>query len=263
MRLVFLAGALAILCCKEADSTTRHTGHVGGGAFVNGGWTAVSKKRPRGTRPGERRAKTAAIEAATAAPAGAVAGSFTAARCGRCEGVWFTGTKTGRIRGWAGAGAGGQGHPRMLFGLQFQPPEFSVFLHGTVQAIMLGAFAAIIPKVTAERIREKEEGLALDEAYEAGLLDDDDDDDEFGYAGGYVCPTCDNSNEVECTQCGGKGFFVSASAMPKKCDYCSGLGTFPCQECEERRERLRRERASRMPPRELPPARGEDFPFGR
>lgn len=84
----------------------------------------------------------------------------------------------------------------MLFGLQFQPPEFSVLLHGTVQAIMLGAFAAIIPKITAERIREKEEGLALDEAYEAGLLDDDEDDDEFGYAGGYVCATCDNSNEV-------------------------------------------------------------------
>lgn len=84
-----------------------------------------------------------------------------------------------------------------MFGVHFQPPEFSVLLHGTVQAIMLGAFAALIPKVTAERIREKEAGLALDEAYEAGLLDDDfDDDEEFGLAGGYVCATCDNTNEV-------------------------------------------------------------------
>jgi len=40
---------------------------------------------------------------------------------------------------------------------------------------------------------------------------------------------------VECPQCGGKGFFVSASAMPKKCGYCSGLGTFACEECVERR----------------------------
>jgi len=85
-----------------------------------------------------------------------------------------------------------------MFGVQFHPPEFSVLLHGTVQAIMLGAFAALIPKITAERIREKEEGLALDEAYEAGLLDDlfDDDDDDFGYAGGYVCSACDNTSEV-------------------------------------------------------------------
>lgn len=41
--------------------------------------------------------------------------------------------------------------------------------------------------------------------------------------------------QVECAQCEGKGFFVSASAMPKKCRYCSGLGTFGCQECSERR----------------------------
>lgn len=82
----------------------------------------------------------------------------------------------------------------MLFGLGFHPPDFGVFLEGTVKAIMLGGFAALIPTVTAERIREKEDGLVVDEAFEAGLFDDD--DDEYGYAGGYVCPTCDNTNEV-------------------------------------------------------------------
>lgn len=82
----------------------------------------------------------------------------------------------------------------MIFGLGFHPPEFSVFLDGTVKAIMLGGFAALIPKITAERIQEKEAGLEMDEAFEAGRLDDD--DDEFGHAGGYVCATCDNTNEV-------------------------------------------------------------------
>lgn len=89
----------------------------------------------------------------------------------------------------------------MLFGLHFQPPELSVWLHGTVQAIMLGGFAALIPKVNAERIREKEEGIDRDEAYAAGVLDDDEDFDEYGYAGGYVCPTCDNTNEVRASTC--------------------------------------------------------------
>lgn len=84
----------------------------------------------------------------------------------------------------------------MLFGLHFQPPEFSVWLHGTVQAVMLGGFAALIPKVTAERIREKEEGMDRDEDYAAGLWDDEEDFDEYGFAGGYVCPTCDNTNQV-------------------------------------------------------------------
>lgn len=149
--------------------------------------------------------------------------------------------KTGR----AGAGDAGQDHPRMLFGLHFQPPEFSVFLHGTVQAIMLGAFAAIIPKLTAERIREKEEGLALDEAYEAGLLDDDEEDDEFGYAGGYVCATCDNTNEVglstyarACVWKGQKGEIIREArcTFGWACQsfvvlWCASLSLFCCLRC--------------------------------
>lgn len=100
--------------------------------------------------------------------------------------------KTGGVYG-SGHEAGQRGL-RMLFGLGFHPPDFGVFLEGTIKAIMLGGFAALIPIVTAERVREKEEGLEVDEAYEAGTMFDD--DDEFGYAGGYVCATCDNTNEV-------------------------------------------------------------------
>lgn len=117
------------------------------------------------------------------------------------------------------AAAGGGGAGLRMFGIGFHPPEFSVLVHGTVQAIMLGAFAALIPKVTAERIREKEAGLALDEAYEAGLLDDDFFDggggsaDEFGYAGGYVCATCDNTNEV-------RGRVSSCAAWVFSCGVC-------------------------------------------
>lgn len=116
-----------------------------------------------------------------------------------CFFVFSTGRREGGAEAAGGGGGGAGGAGLQMFGVHFEPPEFSVLLHGTVQAIMLGAFAALIPKVTAERIREKEAGLALDEAYEAGLLDDDfggGDDDEFGYAGGYVCATCDNTNEV-------------------------------------------------------------------
>eukprot|EP00752_Nemacystus_decipiens_P014831 g13204.t1 len=218
-----------------------------------------TRKRPRG----------AAGVAAAGAPAAAMAGSFTAARLARGDGAWSRVAEEGRRRGAqaaaAAADAGWGGAGLRMLGIGFHPPELSVLVHGTVQAIMLGAFAALIPKITAERIREKEAGLELDEAYEAGLLDDDfyDDVDEFGYPRGYVCATCDNTNEVECPRCEGKGFFVSASAMPKKCGYCSGLGTVPCPDCSERRERLRREAEARMPPRGLPPARSDDFPFTR
>ncbi|CAN0217294.1 unnamed protein product, partial [Laminaria digitata] len=69
--------------------------------------------------------------------------------------------------------------------------------------------------------------------------------------------------QVECDQCRGKGFFVSESALPKKCGYCAGLGTLECRECSERREMLRQERGRRTPPLRLPPAKDDDFPFGR
>ncbi|CAM9234176.1 unnamed protein product [Ectocarpus fasciculatus] len=252
MRSLLLAWAIALLYCDGVESFVRRTGRASGTPGFVAGAVAVSRKRPRGSRQGASSSQT---------PLAAVAGSFTA-RTAKGESNWLEVAGEGRRRAQRRID-GGHGM-RMFFGLHFQPPDFSIWLHGTVQAVMLGGFAALIPKVTAERIREKEDGMDRDAAYESGLLDDEFDElDEYGYAGGYVCPTCDNTNEVTCSECGGKGFFVSASAMPKKCTYCSGLGTFDCEECEERREMLRRERGARRPPRELPPARGDDFPFGR
>ncbi|CAN0182335.1 unnamed protein product [Ectocarpus sp. 6 AP-2014] len=252
MRSLLLAWAIALLYCDGVESFVRRTGRASGTPGFVAGAVAFQRKRPRGSRQGASSSQTPLAAAA--------AGGFTA-RTVKSQSNWLEVAGEGRRRTQRRTG-GGHG-TRMLFGLHFQPPEFSVWLHGTVQAVMLGGFAALIPKVTAERIREKEEGMVRDEDYAAGVWDDEEDFDEYGNPGGYVCPTCDNTNQVECSECEGKGFFVSASAMPKKCTYCNGLGTFDCEDCEERREMLRRERGARRPPRELPPARGDDFPFGR
>lgn len=80
-------------------------------------------------------------------------------------------------------------------GIQFNPPEWNDVAHSLVQAVLLGIMGGTVPRLTKERIREKEAGLDVDERFEMGL-DRDDEEDEFGYAQGYVCATCDNTNEV-------------------------------------------------------------------
>lgn len=51
----------------------------------------------------------------------------------------------------------------------------------------------------------------------------------------FVYGTFHCLQQVECSRCGGKGFFVSESALPKRCRYCAGLGTVECPDCDERR----------------------------
>ena len=83
----------------------------------------------------------------------------------------------------------------LCMGIQFNPPEWNDVAHSLVQAVLLGIMGGTVPRLTKDRIREKEAGLDVDERYEMGL-DRDDYEDEFGYAEGYVCATCDNTNEV-------------------------------------------------------------------
>lgn len=82
-------------------------------------------------------------------------------------------------------------------GIQFNPPEWSDLAHGFAQAVLLGIMGGTVPRLTKDRIREKEAGLDADERFEMGLDRDDYEEDEFGYAEGYVCAACDNTNEVK------------------------------------------------------------------
>lgn len=100
-----------------------------------------------------------------------------------------------------GAGGGAR------MGIVFDPPPWDELVHGFGQAIVLGIMGGMIPKWTKERIREKEAGLEVDELYEMGLDGDGGDEDEYGYGAGYVCGTCDNTNEVCVFVCGCFGLF--------------------------------------------------------
>ena len=84
-----------------------------------------------------------------------------------------------------------------MLGIEFHPPNWDTIVGAVGQAVVLGVIGGgLIPIWTRQRIREKEAGLDVDEGYEMGW--DDDDDLGFGdvYRDGYVCATCDNSNEV-------------------------------------------------------------------
>lgn len=99
--------------------------------------------------------------------------------------------------------------------VHFNPTEFDDLVRGIGQAVFLGLLGALIPKWTRERIREKEAGLEADERFEMGL--DQDEDDEFGYAEGYVCGACDNTNEARNrTGEGGKGGKIQAVCVSQR-----------------------------------------------
>ncbi|CAM9154915.1 unnamed protein product [Discosporangium mesarthrocarpum] len=166
--------------------------------------------------------------------------SFTAR-----EGVVMCG---GRASGWSKrSGAGGAAM------VTFDFPSFDEFLYITTKGIVWGTLFTLIPQWTKERLREKEMGLDMDEMAEEEGLED---------LINYVCATCDNTNEVDCKECQGKGFFVREDAQPKKCDYCDGLGRVSCPVCEERREKLKDlRRRRRVRPYELPPVEEDVGPW--
>mmetsp|Transcript_20117 Transcript_20117/g.61029 ORF Transcript_20117/g.61029 Transcript_20117/m.61029 type:complete len:126 (-) Transcript_20117:296-673(-) len=44
---------------------------------------------------------------------------------------------------------------------------------------------------------------------------------------GYDCDSCKDTYEVECIDCSGKGFVMTANG-PERCDVCIGTGFVPC-----------------------------------
>lgn len=92
----------------------------------------------------------------------------------------------------------GAGDADLRMGIQFNPPEWNDLAHSLAQAVLLGIMGGTVPRLTKDRIREKEAGLDVDERFEMGLDRDEYEEDEFGYAEGYVCAACDNTNEVNC-----------------------------------------------------------------
>lgn len=84
--------------------------------------------------------------------------------------------------------AGAQGSTMWI---HFDPAPAGDLIHGFGQAIAFGIMGAMLPRLTKERIREKEAGIEEDERFEM-----EDPPDYYGYAEGYVCSTCDNTNEV-------------------------------------------------------------------
>lgn len=71
------------------------------------------------------------------------------------------------------------------------PPPADDLIHGFGQAIAFGIMGTMLPKLTKERMREKEAGIEADDIFET-----EDPPDYYGYAEGYVCSACDNTNEV-------------------------------------------------------------------
>ncbi|CAM9369903.1 unnamed protein product [Choristocarpus tenellus] len=137
----------------------------------------------------------------------------------------------------------GGGGPVMIY---FTPPSLQEIINVTTKAILWGGLMSFIPVWTRERLREKEEGMATED----WMVDE-----------GYLCATCDNTNQVQCKECGGKGFFVSDDALPRKCEYCGGLGTLECPMCQDRREEIREMRLRRQGPFQLPPENSQRDPW--
>lgn len=74
-----------------------------------------------------------------------------------------------------------------MISIHFEPPQMDDLAEGFGRAAVWGLFGALVPVWTRDRLLEKEAGLEVDDAAE---LDDFFEDEE------YICPLCNNTNEV-------------------------------------------------------------------
>ncbi|CAM9151478.1 unnamed protein product [Sphacelaria rigidula] len=173
-------------------------------------------------------------------------------------GSFVAGTDGGR--GWLGRNEArscrqlAAGRNMDMYQLHFEPPDMHSIMASVGRVLFWGTAGAIQMKYMKERLREKEQGLEVDDQWEETMRANE----EYGEDDTYVCTLCDNENEIDCDECGGKGFFVSDSAQPSKCDVCNGFGKIECPECEDRREWQRQNRSRRPRPLSLPSGRGDD-----
>eukprot|EP00638_Chattonella_subsalsa_P010159 CAMPEP_0117756916 /NCGR_PEP_ID=MMETSP0947-20121206/14393_1 /TAXON_ID=44440 /ORGANISM="Chattonella subsalsa, Strain CCMP2191" /LENGTH=136 /DNA_ID=CAMNT_0005576655 /DNA_START=258 /DNA_END=668 /DNA_ORIENTATION=+ len=79
----------------------------------------------------------------------------------------------------------------------------------------------------------------------------EEDQDRVGLDRDYYCSDCQNTFEVDCPECEGRGFFMVEGkdmAEPRSCKFCDATGKLPCAVCEARQQRAKAMNVDRLPP---------------
>lgn len=83
-----------------------------------------------------------------------------------------------------------------MYQLHFEPPDMHSIMASVGRVLFWGTAGAIQMKYMKERLREKEQGLEVDDQWEETMRANE----EYGEDDTYVCTLCDNENEVRVTR---------------------------------------------------------------